>query len=66
MTTNCPATFDPAEYIEQLKRCDITTIAHLEKAISEDLDMTETAALCRYYHANAGGVVKAVAKELKI
>lgn len=64
MTTNTAADFDPKVYIEQLKRCDIETIAQLEKAINEDLDCNNIAALCRYYRTNSGGIVRAVADEL--
>lgn len=66
MTTSTEAIFDPKVYIEQLKRCDIETIAHLESALNQDCDVQELTMLCRYYHTDAGGIVHKIAAELGI
>ena len=58
--------FNAGEYIDQLKRCDIETISHLEKALNEDLTVNELCQVCRRLKTNCGGIVRAVAIELGI
>lgn len=54
----------PEIYLDQLKRCDIHTISHLENVLNQELDMADMQMLCRHFNTNVSGVVKAVAHEI--
>jgi len=58
--------FNPTRYLNDLKRCNIETVEHLERVLNEDLDCEQWRLLCQKFNTNAGGIVRAIASALGI
>lgn len=57
MNPKAPPKFDPATYLDQLKRCNIENEQHLIKALDLDLDVNEMRLLCQHLNCNASGLI---------
>jgi len=51
-------------YLDCLKRVNIESMAHLEKALNSDLDIHQFKALCEHFKCNCEDVAEKVAQEI--
>ncbi len=58
--------FDPVNYLDQLKRCEIENLKHLNSALDCDLEMCEMQELCRHLNCSVAGLLDRVAEEIHL